>query len=151
MEKTISRFTYLLETVPPKLNEIKKEEWEYRLPNKWSKKEVLGHLLDSACNNHQRFLKAQFEILPFAIHPYNQNMLVAFNGYQQRDAKEIIQFWEVYNRHILHVIKIIPGEKLNNLCDIYDQEGLVTLAFLIEDYVMHMEHHLEQIITTKLD
>jgi len=150
MEKTIARLTHLLDTLPERFSKINFLEWEFRHPNKWSKKEILGHLVDSACNNHQRFLKAQFEELPFKVHPYNQNQLVALNAWQQKPMAELINLWETLNRQILRVIKRIPADQLDNSCDVYDKEGLVTLGWLIEDYVVHMEHHLKQILGPEL-
>lgn len=109
----------------------------------WSIKEVLGHLVDSAANNHQRFVRAQQGgtlVLP----GYEQDHWVGAQGYQQRPWTEIVQLWESYNRHLAHVIRRIPPAALAAECRIGDNPP-VTLGFIVGDYVTHMRHHLQQI------
>ena len=113
-----------------------------KLSSKWSKKEILGHLIDSATNNHHRFIRGQFENNPEI--SYDQNKWNKFSFYQEMDSQQIINFWTLYNKQLLEIIKRIPIEKLNNQIRIEDK--LVTLEFLIVDYVAHLEHHLKQII-----
>lgn len=111
-------------------------------PEKWSKKEILGHLIDSATNNHHRFIRAQFELNP-AI-SYDQNEWNKFNFYQEIDGAQVIHFWIVYNKQLLEIIQRIPEENLTK--NVRVGESLVTLEFIIIDYVRHLEHHLKQII-----
>lgn len=112
-------------------------------PEKWSKKEILGHLLDSATNNHQRFIRVQFEDSPALW--YEQNQWVTLNKYQDYDKVKLISLWEQYNRHLLHVISHIPCIHLNQTCQMKDGSH-VTLEFLVVDYLDHMKHHLRQIL-----
>jgi hypothetical protein len=114
-------------------------------PYKWSKKEILGHLCDSAVNNLSRFIRAQFENEPMNIIRYSQDDWVKLNGYQDKPASEIIELWKCLNKQILIIISRIPEEKLNFKCDIGDGE-IMSLEELIEDYLNHMKHHLGQIL-----
>ncbi|MBI4750956.1 MAG: DinB family protein [Acidobacteria bacterium] len=112
-------------------------------PDKWSRKELLGHLIDSAANNHQRFVRAQFTdgvVLP----GYEQNEWVACQQYQSADWIDLVGLWKNYNEHLTRVVAAIPEEKLGNRCQVGQNEP-VTLEFLIADYLQHMKHHLGQI------
>lgn len=111
-------------------------------PGKWSKKEILGHLIDSATNNHQRFIRVQFENRPAIF--YDQDNWVAYNHYNELTAKQLIRFWTVYNKQLIEIIKRIPEENLLRECKMRDGK-YVTLHFLINDYVTHLEHHISQI------
>jgi hypothetical protein len=111
-----------------------------RAPGKWSKKEELGHLLDSAANNHQRFIRAQqTEHLVFPA--YEQETWVDLQGYQACDWAELVELWRLYNRHLARAIASIPANELSHHCTIGPNEP-VTLGFLIEDYLSHLRHHL---------
>jgi hypothetical protein len=110
---------------------------------KWSKKEILGHLIDSAANNHQRFVRAQLS-KELSFPGYEQESWIRVQHYQTASWKDLISLWENYNRHIAHVISTMPADVLNNICIVGNGEP-VTLLFLVEDYVRHMEHHLKQI------
>ncbi len=111
-----------------------------RGPGKWSKREELGHLLDSAVNNHHRFIRAQLtERLLFPA--YAQEAWVALQGYHGSDWVELVELWHLYNRHLAQVIARIPQDKLTHMCTI-DHREPVSLAFLVEDYLEHLKHHL---------
>ena len=115
-------------------------------PNKWSKKELLGHLIDSAANNHHRFVKAQFEKEPFTIVPYEQEDWVRVQKYNEVDSKYLVELWKMYNRHIIWIISNYPEEKLKVKCkSIDDRETAENVFLLIKDYVDHMDHHFNQI------
>ena len=75
-------------------------------PEKWSKKEVLGHLIDSAINNLQRFTEIQYESQPYRLRTYNQNELVKINDYQNSELKDIVELWLALNNRILFIIKL---------------------------------------------
>ena len=113
-------------------------------PEKWSKKEVLGHLIDSAANNHQRFVRAQ-STAELRIPGYEQQEWVAAQRYHNERWVELIQLWKSYNLHLIHIISAIPASALGNFCIIGDNKP-VTLEFVIQDYVRHLKHHLEQIL-----
>ena len=112
-------------------------------PGKWSRKEILGHLVDSASNNHQRFVRAQ-EGAEMRGPGYAQEHWVAAQDYQGRDWQELIALWEAYNLHISHVIRAIPAARLATPCIIADREP-VTLLYVVQDYLDHLRHHLRQI------
>lgn len=142
IDKAINRLNYIIDKVPNILAEISEENISAKpLPNKWSKKEILGHLIDSATNNHHRFVRGQFESIPEI--DYDQNKWNEFSFYQQIDSKQIISFWTFYNKQLLEIIKRIPTENLTRQIKV--GEDLMTLEFLIIDYVKHLEHHLKQI------
>ncbi|WP_051473780.1 DinB family protein [Aquimarina macrocephali] len=113
-------------------------------PNKWSKKEILGHLIDSGINNLQRFTEIQFEKKPYKIRKYNQNELVNTNHYNEANTDEILSFWLAINERIIKVIELQDEYTLAYQIEISEGEKS-DFKFLIEDYVDHMEHHLDQI------
>jgi len=147
MREIIERLNYLIEALPIRVKQFSEQEFSAQLLSKWSKKEIMGHLCDSATNNHHRFVKIQFEKQPFIVVPYNQNNWVLIQDYQSIPTSEIIVFWTTLNRHIVRVISKIPEEKLLYLCDIGDNKS-ITLSELIQDYLRHMDHHLIQIFGT---
>ena len=112
-------------------------------PQAWSIKEVVGHLIDSAANNHQRFVRAQ-QVDAFAFPGYEQDAWVRSQGYQDRPWPQLIEFWASYNRQLAEVIRRIPESAMGIACRIGTDEP-VTLAFLVEDYLVHLQHHLKQI------
>jgi len=111
-------------------------------PNKWSKKEILGHLIDSAANNHQRFMRLQLQT-EISLPGYDQDDWVRLNHYQQRTWKEIVTLWSAYNRHLASVIESLDDSALAHVW--HSPDGDVTLEFIASDYVRHLKHHLAQI------
>lgn len=137
------KIEHLCHTLPPLWQEMDEVLFSTRpAPSKWSKKEIIGHLIDSAANNHQRFVRGQFEDRPNIY--YNQNLWNECNFYSDLNREGIIELWRAYNLHLASVIKRIPEETLNNIMDRGDEKG-VTLGFVIEDYLDHLAHHLNQI------
>ncbi len=111
--------------------------------DKWSIQEILGHLVDSAANNHQRFVRAQLvDSLTFP--KYEQDSWVSLQAYNETPWPELIELWRLANRHLARVIGRIPEAQLLTSCRI-DPYKPVTLKFLVEDYLVHLEHHLRQI------
>ncbi len=120
-------------------------------PEKWSKKEILGHLIDSAINNLQRFTEVQFLPQPYRIVSYSQNELVAVNHYQELPINHLLELWSALNKHIVYVVQSTPGKRFEFPVDPkYDNGEMKTLGWVICDYVAHMEHHLKQ-VTAKQD
>lgn len=110
---------------------------------KWSRKQILGHLLDSATNNHRRFLKALLED-EVRLPSYPQQASVQAQRYQDMKWAELAAFWESYNRFLAHVLAGVPEAKRKTPCFI-GNNPVMTLEELAEDYLVHMQHHLEQI------
>jgi hypothetical protein len=133
----------LLEEVPPRLDKIPSGEAQKRGPSQWSPKEELGHLLDSAANNHQRIVRAQIEDKP-AMPGYDGQRWVALHAYQQRDWRELIGLWQALNQQLLAAAKAVPESAWSRTCTVADSEPL-SLKFVFEDYLEHMMHHLQHI------
>jgi len=111
--------------------------------DRWTIVEVIGHLIDSAANNHQRFVRGQFvEELVFP--KYEQNEWVAAQCYNDCDWPALVELWHRYNHHLAHVIEHVKPNSLGRRC-IIGPYTPVTLGFLIEDYVVHLKHHLGKI------
>ena len=141
---SIHRLDQLCEIIPPLLFAFNESDFSNQpSETQWSKKQILGHLIDSATNNHQRFVRVQFEENP--VISYDQNQWNRHSHYSRMEAGELIRFWQSYNQHLSLLIKQIPEEKLERVC-IVGQNKKVTLLFLITDYIEHMEHHLKQIV-----
>jgi hypothetical protein len=115
-----------------------------RGPGKWTRKEILGHLIDSAANNHQRFVRAPYAD-PFVGHGYDQDVWVSVQRYRDRPWRELLDLWAALNRHVAHAIESVPAAKLQTRCMIDDEP--VTLEWLMRDYLRHLRHHLAQILT----
>lgn len=146
MTEAINKFETLLNTGSDYIIHSSDVEMEQKSsPEKWSKKEILGHLIDSAINNLQRFTEIQFENKPYKIRKYGQNELVKANNYHNAPLKEISGFWLAINYRILSLIKQQTEVTLNYKIEI-DHGEISDLRFLMTDYVDHLEHHLNQIL-----
>lgn len=114
--------------------------------DKWSKKEIMGHLTDSAINNLQRFTEIQFSEKPYRVSKYNQDELVKANDYQHADTRQLLDFWIAINNRIQDIMDMQTDQTL--VYEVILPDGTpADLKFLMQDYVGHLEHHLNQIIT----
>jgi hypothetical protein len=111
----------------------------------WSRKEELGHLIDSAVNNHVRFAAASLQN-DYSGPTYEQDGWVRVHGYHEMPWLSIVDSWRQHNELLSRLVKRIPEERLIVACRIGSADP-VTLRFLIEDYVLHMQHHLDHILT----
>jgi len=120
-------------------------DWENKTsPDKWSKKEIIGHLIDSAQINLQRFVRCTYEENFKLI--YAQDEWVAAAHYQDTDIKEILDLWILLNRQIVRVLLNYPANRSQAQCDNDKNEvKLHTVEWLAADYVRHMQHHLGQV------
>jgi len=156
MAEFLKDFRETIERASARLLEITEEQSGIpRSEGKWSPKEIIGHLIDSAANNHQRFVRAQFtDELVFA--GYEQENWVRVQNYQGEEWRGLVQLWKSYNQHILHLVSLIPEETRTRLrskhnlhqiaSELLSENEPVTLDFFIRDYLDHMKKHLGQIL-----
>lgn len=138
----------LIKTAADDFSRITDIEWNAKPnPRKWSKKEILGHLVDSAMNNLRRFTEIQFASdRPYRVQKYRQEDLVRVNRYQSLAVNHIIVLWASVNTQITFVLQELSAELLAT--EILTPEGEIkTLGWLVDDYVVHLRHHLAQIFS----
>lgn len=155
-ETFLGEFSDTLSKATPRLLAISEQQSEIpRAEDKWSAKQIIGHLIDSATNNHQRFVRAQFtdELIFLG---YEQNEWVRVEHFQEEPWRDLVQLWQLYNQHILHIMKHAPEDTRTLLRQRHNLHQLaseqikedepVTLEFFMRDYVDHMKNHLAQIL-----
>jgi hypothetical protein len=147
--EVIFRLQQHITEVPAEFLKYPEEELRRKpAPNKWSKKELLGHLVDSAANNHHRFIKIQFLPAPYFVEGYAQNDWVRVQKYSEKDTEQLLNLWKVYNEHIVFIMQNTPDENLEIKLNPEDAfENADNLFHLMKDYVDHMDHHLKQIFS----
>jgi hypothetical protein len=155
-EGFLNDFRQTIEIASACLVEITEEQSGIpRSEGKWSPREIIGHLIDSAANNHQRFVRAQFiDDLVFA--GYEQENWVRVQDYQGERWEDLVQLWKLYNQHMVHLVSLIPDETRTRLrgkhnlhliaSELLSENEPVTLDFFIRDYLDHMRKHLGQIL-----
>src|SRR5690606_35054309 len=125
MTETIKKLEQLLQTGTAYIATSLESDLTYKsIPEKWSKKEILGHLVDSGINNLQRFTEIQFSHKPYKVRKYNQDELVRVNDYQYSDMKEIVALWNSIHNRILFLMKRQTVETLNNKIEL--EEGKIS-------------------------
>jgi hypothetical protein len=145
MTATIAHLEELLKTVPASLVDLRDDTVTNKpAPNRWSKKELLGHLIDSAANNHQRFVRAQ-GTSRLEIPSYEQEFWVATQSYATEPWPDLVNLWLLFNRHLLHVIKAMPPAVLSHEC-VIGRDPAMTLQAVIVDYVRHLDTHIAQLL-----
>ena len=144
MRELSEQLLSVIDNAEPKLREVPdSESVKPVLRGGWSRKQVIGHLIDSASNNHQRFVRASLQsALEFPA--YDQDGNVGVQAMQEADWAQLVTLWAAYNRYLAHVIAHLPLEKLETHCRIGSGEP-VTLRFLATDYLRHLLHHLNQL------
>lgn len=155
MPEFLRDFEATVEVAANRLLQIPEEQSQVpRATGKWSSKEIIGHLIDSAANNHQRFVRAQFrDDLHFP--GYKQEEWISAQRYNAEPWARLVQLWKHYNLHLCHVMSVMPEEKLSTLRQIHNLDEIAfetaaktepaTLEFFMRDYVVHLRHHLKQI------
>lgn len=142
--RAASRLNHLTEIIPPLLKNIPEEVFSFKpRPEKWSKKQIIGHLVDSATNNHHRLIRARIEEQPFI--SYDQVKWNRISNYNDMNSASLIELWTIYNKFIAKLIKEVPSEDLDRICRT-GQNETHALSYIIEDYVSHLEHHLRQVV-----
>ena len=130
----LDRFAAVIEAGSQRLGAISSAEAaQCREPNAWSKKEELGHLIDSAINNYTRLIRVQHQEDP-ELPGYAQDIWVERGGYQEREWPELIALWSALNAHMLHAARRVPADGLSRQCTIGSSQPM-TLGFVIEDYI----------------
>ena len=141
IKRVIDELIHLVESIPNKIAEFSEHEITHKpSPEKWSKKEILGHLCDSCLNNLQRIIRVQYEDKPLII--YNQDEWVKIQDYQSKSIEGIVELWKSLHLQFLKLLKTFPKNKLESILDIGKE---VTARFIITDYLRHQNHHLQQI------
>ena len=142
MEKVIEQLQSVINDYSDELKGLYEDEWMYK-PNtaKWSRKEILGHLIDSAQNNMRRFVVAQYEDKPRIT--YAQDSWVAAADYQNYFTPALVDLWVLLNKHICVILKKMPEGAGERLCETRE---LHSIQWLAEDYNKHLLHHLHQIL-----
>ena len=146
MDAVATELLQLVHAFADRLREIPEHDFSHKpLPTRWSKKEILGHLCDSAHNNLRRFICAQYENIPPNI-VYDQDQWVALQDYQHVPQEELIVFWKLLNKRIAHLISTVPPQRYALTCNTgKNTPALHSLEWLASDYIRHLKHHLNQI------
>ena len=128
---------------------LPEEVLRYRsTPDAWSIKEIIGHLIDSASNNHQRFVRLQLtERLIFPDYGQDNIHWVRIQKYQDRKWMELLDLWRHFNKQLAHIVRSADRSCLSHLWQV-DPKTSVTLFDLMTDYLRHLEDHLNQINAT---
>jgi hypothetical protein len=142
MKSTATELEQIINQHLSGLKNITEEEFSYKpSPGKWSKKEILGHLIDSAQSNIRRFIVAQYEENPSI--RYSQDQWVTIAGYQQWETADIINLWYLLNKQICHILRNTPEAMYQRTSM---TESLHTIEWLAADYVKHLKHHLHIVL-----
>ncbi len=134
----LSNYDAALMTISPALADT---PWR---PGGWTRKQIVGHLLDSATNNRQRFVRASIDGR-YTGPKYAQDEWVTAHGYENQSWETLLRWWRAENEILMAVVDQIPVERLNAKCKVGD-DPVVTLRFLIEDYLNHHRWHLGQLV-----
>ena len=144
-----------VEEAAPRLLSLSEADAKRRpRPGKWSPAEIIGHLIDSASNNHQRFVRAQFQddlVFP----GYDQDAWVASQAYRDAHWSDLVTLWKSFNIHIARIMENFPAAIRNSPRAEHNLDKLAwqpvsadqpaTLDYFMNDYVGHLKHHLAQI------
>ena len=156
MADWLQDFKQTIDSASTKLMQIDEAQSERpRAEDHWSSKQIIGHLIDSAANNHARFVLCQLkDDLVFA--GYDQEGWVRTNHYQERTWADLLELWRSYNLHLHHLMSHADKAKLTTPCTLHTLQEIafktvpkaepVTLEYLMQDYVDHLKHHLVQIL-----
>ena len=146
MQDIVTTLNAIVDEYFSKLRSLSEKELSLKpAPDKWSKKEIIGHLIDSAQNNIRRFVTAQYQATSHIV--YDQNVWVSVQNYLHYNSRDLIILWQLLNKHICVVLKNIPVEKYKQLCNTgKEKDEFYTIEFLAKDYIAHQLHHLKQIV-----
>jgi hypothetical protein len=157
VDEFLKDFQHIIANAESRLREISPEQSQtVRVPGHWTQRQIVGHLIDSATNNHQRFVRAQFsDELVFP--GYQQEEWVEVQKYNDESWPELIQLWASYNRHLIHVVSAMPADIMTKPRVVHNLDQIAwktvpktepaTLEYFVRDYVGHLQHHLKQIFS----
>jgi hypothetical protein len=151
----VAGFRHTLEENYTSLSKIRDDDAAVKpAPGKWSNKEIVGHLIDSAIINHQRFVRAQFQ-QDLNFYGYNQDKFVEMQHYNELSWISLLQMWRLLNLHIAWVMEVTPAEARTRKIEKHSLDKIAwhtipvdeatSLEYFMTDYVRHMKHHLAQI------
>ncbi len=144
IQSAMDELSELITTLPAEWRPIPDEQAaRLRSDGGWSRKQIVGHMIDSGTVNHQRFIRALAGETDFSL-LYAQEEWVDLNGYQSRDWNEIIDLWKSLNLHLLAVCRRIREDQPNLICGKDGDPGPWTLAHRVPDYIAHLKMHVEQ-------
>lgn len=145
MKLVAQHLSETIDTVLPQLKAITEADASVKpRPEKWSKKEIIGHLIDSACNNQQKFVRTMQQAhLDFV--GYKQDDWVVLQQYNTANWSDLLETWVGYNRQIAHIIATVDPSVLGHTISI-EGVGPFTLQFIMTDYAEHLKHHLKQVL-----
>jgi DinB superfamily len=151
MKEVIGELKQIAEGYSEKFMKISEQDFSTKPnPSKWSRKEVVGHLIDSAQNNLRRFIVGQYEIEPHIV--YEQDAWVNSNNYQHTKKEDVIQLWRLVNLQICAVLSSMSKKNYSRICNTgRGEKNLRTLEWLAADYVKHLKHHINQVIMGSFD
>jgi hypothetical protein len=156
MTDALADFRLTIETYAPRLLALDEADASLRRRGEegWSAKQIVGHLIDSAANNHRRFVLAQLKD-DLVFEGYAQEDWVRMQRYDVAPWSQLVELWRVYNLHLAHVMASATDETLHRERAAHSLDAVAwqlvaadqttTLAYLMRDYVGHLKHHLAQI------
>jgi len=153
-QQFLDDFQQTIQDATPRLKSISDDDASKSSDGHWSPKQELGHLIDSAANNHQRFVRGQF--MDDLVFPgYDGDQWVEAQKYNNATWSDLVDLWSAYNTHLVYVVSLIPEAVRTQQRDKHsfdrvafvtvDQGNPTTLEYLIRDYLVHLKHHLDQI------
>ena len=147
MQDLADRLDHLTETAVADLRQLEAAGVSVpRSPGAWSRLEILGHLIDSAANNHQRFVRAQ-QVDELRFPAYDPPAWVAAQRYSECDWDGLVDLWSAYNRHLVHVLRAVPDDQMDTPCwvDWHDEPTAIPLRAVVDAYLVHTSDHLKQL------
>jgi len=155
MDQFLKDFRCTVERSKARLLEIPEDKAALSEVGKWSPKQIVGHLIDSAANNHQRFVLAH-STNDLVFPGYEQDLWVNSQKYNDAPWRELVQLWAAYNLHLSHVVSVMPEDVLTRVRPEHNLDQIAwkalpktspaTLEYFVRDYAGHMRHHLTQIL-----
>ncbi len=149
LDEVASKIGQAVDSAVQRWCDVPEEALRYRpSAQAWSTKEIIGHLIDSASNNHQRFVRLQLtERLIFPDYGQDNIHWVKIQGYQDRPWTQLLELWRYFNKQLAYLMRLVDPAALSHVWQV-DPKTSVTLFDLMTDYLRHLEDHLDQISVT---